>query len=208
MIFKKRTTAPDPGDPAYTGTKFGGKNRALVINKKNGFVLPNCCGEVHGRWIECGGHDNLCIGDAHSYWGYTKDGHARSNKPHVGAIVCWEGGSKGKGHVAFIEEMGHDKKGDWILTSNSGYKAVRTFWTKKIYGPKYQYSAKYKLQGFILGEYNYQDPEFFTYKIVRGDTLSEIAKKYHTSVSIIMKDNPYIKDPDKIYAGKTLQLRR
>ncbi len=45
-----------------------------------------------------------------------------------------------------------------------------------------------------------------TYKIKSGDTLSGIAKKYNTSVNSLMKLNPYIKNANLIYAGKSINL--
>ena len=45
-----------------------------------------------------------------------------------------------------------------------------------------------------------------TYKIKSGDTLSGIASKYGTSVSTLMKLNPYIKNANLIYAGNSLTL--
>lgn len=44
-----------------------------------------------------------------------------------------------------------------------------------------------------------------TYKVVWGDTLSEIAKKSNTTVKKLQVLNN-IKDPDKIYVGQTLKL--
>tara|TARA_Y100000114_G_C11582910_1_gene241970 strand:+ start:13 stop:366 length:354 start_codon:yes stop_codon:yes gene_type:complete len=44
-----------------------------------------------------------------------------------------------------------------------------------------------------------------TYKIKSGDTLSQIAKKYNTTVKTLQKINN-IKDPNKIRAGKSLTL--
>lgn len=44
-----------------------------------------------------------------------------------------------------------------------------------------------------------------TYKVKSGDTLSEIAKKYNTTVSAIAKKNN-IKDVNKIYVGQTLKI--
>ena len=49
-------------------------------------------------------------------------------------------------------------------------------------------------------------PKYETYTIQRGDTLSEIAQRYGTTVSKIMAANPYITNKNKIYAGKTLQI--
>lgn len=45
-----------------------------------------------------------------------------------------------------------------------------------------------------------------TYTIKSGDTLSGIAQKYNTSVSTLMGLNPYIKNANLIYAGKSLNL--
>ena len=44
-----------------------------------------------------------------------------------------------------------------------------------------------------------------TYKIKPGDTLSQIAKKYNTTIKTLQKNNN-IKDPNKIRAGRTLDL--
>lgn len=52
------------------------------------------------------------------------------------------------------------------------------------------------------------DPQFTEYTIRRGDTLSGIAKKFGTTIKQIMEDNPFIKDPNKIYAGDVLKIRR
>lgn len=46
---------------------------------------------------------------------------------------------------------------------------------------------------------------YYTYTIKRGDTLGKIAKKYNTTVNELAKINN-IKDPNKIYAGKTLKI--
>ena len=40
----------------------------------------------------------------------------------------------------------------------------------------------------------------------KGGTLSQIAKKYNTSVDAIMKANPTIKDPNKIVEGQKLSI--
>lgn len=48
-------------------------------------------------------------------------------------------------------------------------------------------------------------PSYITYVIQPGDTLSEIAKRYGTSVTELVKINK-IPDPDKIYAGNTLKV--
>jgi murein DD-endopeptidase MepM/ murein hydrolase activator NlpD len=45
-----------------------------------------------------------------------------------------------------------------------------------------------------------------SYRIKSGDTLSGIASRYKTSVSALMKSNPQIKDANKIYAGRSLNI--
>lgn len=44
------------------------------------------------------------------------------------------------------------------------------------------------------------------YSIKSGDTLSQIAQRYGTSVNALMKANPYIKNADLIYTGKSLNI--
>jgi LysM repeat protein len=43
------------------------------------------------------------------------------------------------------------------------------------------------------------------YTIQKGDTLSALAKRFNTTVEALARTNN-IKDPDKIYAGKTLSV--
>lgn len=47
-----------------------------------------------------------------------------------------------------------------------------------------------------------------TYKIKKGDTLSQIAKDKGVRVSELMKKNPQITDKNKIYAGRSLKLNK
>ncbi len=61
------------------------------------------------------------------------------------------------------------------------------------------------------GDVIYVEPpqgDFIEYKIKRGDTLSAIAKNFGTTIKQIMEDNPFIKDPNKIYAGDVIKIRR
>ncbi len=44
------------------------------------------------------------------------------------------------------------------------------------------------------------------YRIAPGDTLSKLASRYGTSVSALMKANPYIKNASRIFAGRTLRI--
>ena len=47
--------------------------------------------------------------------------------------------------------------------------------------------------------------KYIQYKIVRGDTLSHIARVYHTTVDELVRIN-HIKDKNKIYAGDYLLI--
>ena len=49
-------------------------------------------------------------------------------------------------------------------------------------------------------------PNLRTYKIQSGDTLSKIAKKFNTTTEKILKNNPSIKDKDKIFIGKKIYV--
>lgn len=49
-------------------------------------------------------------------------------------------------------------------------------------------------------------PKTRTITIARGDTLSGLAKRYHTTVANLMKLNPSIKNPNLIYAGHKLNV--
>ncbi len=44
------------------------------------------------------------------------------------------------------------------------------------------------------------------YKIVKGDTLSQLAKTHGVTVTDIMEANPKISNRDKIYAGDTIEI--
>jgi LysM repeat protein len=45
-----------------------------------------------------------------------------------------------------------------------------------------------------------------SYQIKSGDSLSRIAQRFNTSVSALMKANSQIKDANKIYAGRSLNI--
>jgi hypothetical protein len=46
-----------------------------------------------------------------------------------------------------------------------------------------------------------------TYTVKKGDTLSKIAKKYGTTWQNLMKLNPAITNPHKIYVGQTISIK-
>lgn len=150
--FKERTTAPSLTNKFYIKTTKGGYNKAMAIDKKTGSVLPNCCGAVHGRWLECTdckevSEDKLCLGNAGSYFKH-KDDYERGLTPKIGAVICWSGGSAG--HVGFVESV--EKDGS-LYVSSSSYGGAR--WTRKHIPKTFKYKD-YKFQGFI---YNPRVPD-------------------------------------------------
>ncbi len=64
-----------------------------------------------------------------------------------------------------------------------------------------------ELGGVVGGYKRPRDKEgFFIYKIVRGDNLTKIARRFDTTVKDIMRWNPKIKDKNLIYAGDYLYI--
>lgn len=103
----------------------------------------NCTCYAFGRAYEnLKSYPKLSTGNAKDFYP-KKDGYARGQKPELGAIACWSGGSRGYGHVAVVEEI---KSDGTIITSNSGWRSS-LFYTKKI-TPPYNQNG-YTFQGFI-----------------------------------------------------------
>lgn len=182
MIFEKRTTAPSGSNKFYLKAGKGGYNRAMEINKVTHSCLPNCCGLVHGRWIESqhqtdyNKYDKLCIGNAHSYYGKKDDGYKRGQTPKLGSIICYSK-KGGYGHVAFVEDI--NSNGD-ILTSNSGYSGTRFFTKLLKKSNNYKYSNAYTLQGFIYPPVEFTKEFNLTRllkKEVRGNDVKELQRE-------------------------------
>ena len=45
------------------------------------------------------------------------------------------------------------------------------------------------------------------YTVVRGDTLSKIAKRFGTNVQALLRLNPAITNPNKIYVGQKIRVK-
>lgn len=76
---------------------------------------------------------------------------------------------------------------------------------KKLEAAGYDYDAVQKIVNKKLGVDT--DDAFAYYTVQPGDTLSGIAYRFGTTVAQIQKDNG-ITNPDLIYAGDTLKIRR
>lgn len=181
MKFEKRTSAPSATNKFYLKAGKGGYNRAMEINKITHSCLPNCCGLVHGRWLESQNktdynkYDKLCIGNAHSYWG-KDDGYERGQSPRLGSIICFDK-KGGAGHVAFVEEI--KSNGD-IVTSNSGYNGSRFFMKTLKKSNKYKYGDAYTLQGFIYNPIKFEEKFNLTRLLkpgCRGEDVKELQRE-------------------------------
>jgi len=45
-----------------------------------------------------------------------------------------------------------------------------------------------------------------SYTVVRGDTLAAIAKRYNTTVATLLRLNPQIHDPNRLYVGQRIRV--
>lgn len=172
MAFTERLTMPQSGDPAYTRTAYGGYNSQIDGYPQQwvGSVLANCTGYVHGRWIEIAGHtaDDFGIsnGNANTYWGHS-DSYTRSQRPALGAIICYGGEY---GHVGIVEKIYDDGS---ILVSQSNYGGI-AFETVRLYPPAYA-QIPVTFQGFILNPYVIIEPDY-TLNVVNGQPTSYTGK--------------------------------
>lgn len=180
MIFESRLKAPSVSNKFYLKAGKGGYNRAMEINKTTHSCLPNCCGLVHGRWLESQGetdykkYDKLCIGNAKSYYN-KKDGYKRGQDAKLGAIVCFTNNKSG--HVAFVEEI--KSNGD-IVTSNSGYNSSRFFLKTLKKKNKYKFGIGYTFQGFIYSPILFDEKYNLLRKLkkgCKGDDVKHLQKE-------------------------------
>lgn len=149
-------------NPFFISTSKGGLSHCIVRGS-GGYTLPNCVALVHAEVLETVSNavsqakaieieSKLCRNDASIYWGY-KDEFERGQTPRLGAIACWKGGAKGKGHVAFVTSVdGLDWQG-----KASNYSGSAFYSCAYNYSPTYKYrlGASYTFQGFIYLPYDF-----------------------------------------------------
>lgn len=140
-----RTRAPAEDDPHWISTAYGGLNECLIIDRKNGSVLPNCTGYAWGRMYELIGEKPLLPKTDARTWFPAFEGYARGQRAALGAVACW-GGTK-YGHVAIVESIGND----YIMCSQSNYGGTRWEYVKCIRGGSGYISGmgNAAFQGFI-----------------------------------------------------------
>ena len=94
-----------------------------------------------------------------------------------------------------VEELAQE-----VLEGKWGNGADRV---KRLTEAGYNYSTVQNRVNQIIAERN--KPQYITYTVKRGDTLSAIAARYGTTVSKIVKDNN-IKNPNLIYPNQILKI--
>lgn len=163
--YVPRTTIPDPTDLNWIKTTYGGYNYCILGNPSyaTGSVLANCVGYAWGRWRELlGAYHNLSRGNASTWYGNTSDGYARGSEPKLGAVICWDGGSDGSGHVAIVEEIAPDRS--WIKTSNSAYGGSY-YYNQTLYrSNNWTWSSNYTFQGFIYSPIDWESQQYIPIK--------------------------------------------
>ena len=148
-------------------------------------------------------YDDIQVGDKYKQYkkivSEEKDSMSTGYHNHISAGL---GKMKGSGWVK-------NNRGLWVPQTTNGMKKPELiFYVDKSFttivndkGLNFQDMPKHE----VTPELPETPTEYTTYKIKRGDTLSEIAKKYDTTVSVLASINN-IKDVDKIYAGNTLKI--
>ena len=151
--YVKRTSAPSLTDKRFIHYSKGGYNICKIIDKKTGYVLPNCVGYAHGRLLEILGQSkvNWKIPACNAEDWYTqakKNGMSVGATPKLGSVIVWSKGklqnaADGAGHIAVVEAISADGS---IVISESGYNAYmfKTETVKKPYN-----RSGYKLEGFV-----------------------------------------------------------
>ena len=75
---------------------------------------------------------------------------------------------------------------------------------KKIKGKVDRQTAKTELE-YLSGEFSPLTADYVTYVTLPGDTLSQIARRFGTTVSALADLNQ-ISDPDQIYVMDTIRI--
>lgn len=226
-MFQIRTSKPESGNKYYNTKSVGGYNGA-VLGKVGATgkpdpgcnVLANCVGYANGRFNEIGSY-NECkyqfVSNAENFIETAKKyGLMVVDYPTLGGMMVFQKGETlenrdGAGHVFVVEEIlekGNDGKPTKIYTSESSWNGT-IFWnaTRTNANGRWGMSSSYTFRGCIINPAVKEEPitPYIEYKVKRGDTLSKIAKTYHTTVDELVKLNE-IKDKNKIYVGQILRI--
>ena len=107
---------------------------------------------------------------------------------------------KGFGQVTQPAKKSIEELAQEVLEGKWGNGADRV---KRLTEAGYNYNAVQNRVNQIIAERN--KPQYITYTVKRGDTLSAIAARYGTTVSKIVKDNN-IKNPNLIYPNQIIKI--
>ena len=220
--MQMRTSKPGAGNKFFITTGAGGYSHCIVGKPTDSQcnVLSNCVGYACGRFNEIIGSMKYpylnC--NAENFIERAKSaGLQVVNYPTLGGIMVWQkgdtlSGNDGAGHVAVVERI---DSADQIYTSESGY-GRSAFWNsiRKNTNGRWGLGSGYSFRGCIInpaiGDVHYVEPTptptpsgETIYVVVKGDTLSGIAKRYGTTYQKLAEYNG-IKNPNIIYIGQKI----
>jgi lysozyme len=179
--YKDKITLPIYYDLEEAGTESGAKERAVAfgeIIEKAGYWCGVYASESWWR--------NYLKGlDRFTKWiaSWGRNNGQAGNKPSIDGCDMWQFTSRGRvtGISGFIDL-------DYLYRDEiGGYKGNKPTASKPVEEPK-------------------TEADYTLYKIVKGDTLSAISKKYKTTIKAIMALNPQIKNKNLIYAGQMIKI--
>lgn len=224
-----RTKKPGSNDKWYIRKASGGWSTCIAGNPKDKIcdVLSNCVGYACGRFNEIyskvANYNGMkfpslnCNAENFIERAQNTYGLKISNVPVVGGIMVWQkgdtlSGKDGAGHVAIVEKIIDENT---IYTSESNYSGTAFFnATRSNKNGRWGMGAGYKFRGCIInpaiGDVHYEKVEPLptptnetTYIVVKGDTLSGIAKRYGTTYQKLAEYNG-IKNPNIIHVGQKI----
>lgn len=220
--MQMRTSKPGAGNKFFITTGVGGYSHCIVGKPTDSQcnVLSNCVGYACGRFNEIIGSMKYpylnC--NAENFIERAKStGLQVVNYPTLGGIMVWQkgdtlSGNDGAGHVAVVERI---DSANQIYTSESGYGGS-AFWNsiRKNTNGRWGLGSGYSFRGCIInpaiGDVHYVEPTptptpsgETIYVVVKGDTLSGIAKRYGTTYQKLAEYNG-IKNPNIIHVGQKI----
>lgn len=200
MAFTPRLTKPEAGNKYYIRKISGGYSTAILGQPTDPDfdVLCNCVGWSTGRFHEIANRPQFDLFDpidaGKIYDNAIKHGLKSSQKPELGALMCWKK-TTGGGHVAIVEEIIDDET---VNSSNSGWKSSPSFYMSIRKKGKGNWHSKdeYIFQGFILQPTTPEPPgpaPFTPYviKLVVGTPIFKIDGSNVTKVSSITQSTGY-----------------
>ena len=220
MAFNMRTSKPNTGNKFYNNGNNGGYSWCIngSPTDKGCNVLANCVGYACGRFNEIIGsmkYKTLCCNAENFIEKAKQAGLQVVSYPTLGGIMVWQkgktlSGNDGAGHVAIVERI---DSANQIYTSESSYGGSAFYnATRTNNNGRWGMGSAYAFRGCIvnpaIGDIHYVEPsKLTTYTVQAGDTLSEIAVKFGTTVDNLVALNN-IENPDEIDVGQKILVIR